>query len=284
MKGTTLVFGPGWLGTQFAERIEGAYLEQTDITDERALCEVLDARDPARVINCAGRTGRPNVDSLEAEPGRTLRSNVAGPILLAAACESRGIHLTHLGSGCVYSGDKDGAGYGEEDPPNFDGSLYARSKIQAEQALQEMGALQLRVRLPISAVPGPRNLLTKLLGYADVVRVANSITVLDDFWAPACALIEREETGIWNCVNPGVEYHDELLALYAERVDPTHAFQVISPDTLDGRLAARRSNCVLRTDKLAAAGLSLPPLDESLPRLVDAYGAHLHAAKERSAG
>ena len=278
MDGTTLVFGPGWMGHQFAERITGAVLVETDIADAAGVAQALDTHAPARVINCAGRTGRPNVDSLEQEPARTLRSNVAGPILLAGACLDRGIHMTHLGSGCIYSGDNGGRGWREDDAPNFDGSLYARSKIQAEVALKELDALQLRVRLPVSAQPGPRNLLTKLLGYREVVRIANSITVLDDFWDTALALIARGETGIWNCVNPGVEHHDELLALYREHVDPDHAFTVISAETLDDRLAAKRSNCLLDTSKLADAGLSLPPLEESLPRLVRAYGANVRAA------
>lgn len=276
----TLVFGAGWMGHAFAERLPGAVLTATDIADEEAVAGELERVAPNHVLNCAGRTGRPNVDALEADPEGTYRSNVTGPIALASACRKRGIHFTHLGSGCIYSGDNGGAGFGEEDPANFHGSVYARSKAIAESALRDLDALQLRIRLPISSRPAPRNLLTKLLGFETVVSVPNSITVLDDLWGPARALIERRETGVWNMVNDGVERHDELLALYKERVDPGHTFGVESLDTLVSRLAAGRSNCVLSTAKLHAAGLALPPLTQSLPDLVDAYGANVGSTSD----
>ena len=274
MDGTTLVYGPGWLGTQWAARI-GARLTQTDITDEEALRAELEAEAPARVINAAGATGSPNVDALEGHPARTFASNVVGPIVLASVCRDLGIHMTHLGSGCIYSGDNGGKGFREEDPPNFDGSLYARSKAICEAALREFDVLQLRVRLPISSEPGPRNLLTKLLAFDRVVRVPNSVTILDDFWGVADALIARGETGVWNMVSPGAETHDALLALWQAHGDPSHTFEVITPAELQGELVARRSNCILDTGKLERAGLAMPHVDEALPRIVKAYAANL---------
>jgi len=273
--GETLVFGAGWLGRQFVQHIPGARLTATDIANEEAVAAELDRAQPVRVINAAGATGAPNIDALETKPERTYRSNVVGPIVLASACRARGVHLTHLGSGCIYEGDNGGAGFGEDDAPNFRGSLYARTKILAEDALRDLGALQLRVRLPMSSEPAPRNLLTKLLAFEDVVSVPNSITILNDFWVPALALIERGAEGVWNMVNDGVERHDVLLALWRERVDASHRVGVIDEAALEARLVARRSNCVLSTAKLHAAGLSMRHVDEALPRLIDAYAAHL---------
>ena len=274
----TLVFGGGWLGHQFVARLQGAQLSLADIADEAAVAAELNALEPTRVINCAGRTGHPNIDSLETEPARTYRSNVLGPIVLAEACLDRGMHMTHLGSGCIYEGDAGGDGFTEEDPPNFRGSLYARTKIVAEEALRDLDALQLRIRLPMASEPAPRNLLTKLLAFDEVVSIANSITILDDFWLPAMALIERKATGVWNMVNDGIERHDELLAWWRDHVDPEHTFGVITAKVLDRRLAARRSNCLLSTAKLREAGLSMPHIDEALPRLLRAYAANLREA------
>jgi len=236
---------------------------------------VLDRERPVHVVNAAGRTGRPNVDGLEGRPGMVYRSNVVGPLILATACRERGIHMTHLGSGCVYGGDNHGAGFGEEDPPNFRGSLYARSKAAAEMGLRDFEVLQLRIRLPISERPHPRNLLTKLLGYARVICVPNSVTVLEDAWPVAEALVAERATGVWNLVNDGVEQHDELLELYRRHVDPSHMYEIVDEAAL--RLKAGRSNCVLSTRKLHEAGLAMPPLEQSLPRLVKAYGRHLDA-------
>ncbi len=274
----TLVFGGGWLGHQFVARMQGAKLSTADIADADAVAEALDEADPVRAINCAGRTGEHNIDSLEREPARTYRSNVLGPIVIAEACLDRNIHMTHLGSGCIYEGDAGGEGFTEDDPPNFRGSLYAVTKIVAEDALRDLDALQLRIRLPMASEPAPRNLLTKLLAFDQVVGIANSITILDDFWLPAMALIERKATGVWNMVNDGVERHDELLAWWQEHVDAEHTFEVITPEVLDRRLAARRSNCLLSSAKLKAAGLAMPHVDEALPRLLRAYAAKLREA------
>ncbi|MDJ0976491.1 MAG: sugar nucleotide-binding protein [Planctomycetota bacterium] len=279
MDGTTLVFGAGWIGTQLVDRLPGAVLTTADIADEPAVRAAIEAHRPARVVNCAGKTGNPNVDSCEAEPDATYRSNVAGPVLLAALCMKHGIHMTHFGSGCIYSGDNDGRGFSEDDAPNYTGSLYSRTKLLCEAALKDLNVLQLRLRLPMASTPGPRNLLTKLLSFREVVSIPNSITVLDDVWAPAAALMERGATGIWNMVNPGAERHDDVLRCWQERVDPEHTFALIPEAELAKRLTAARSNCILSTQKLDDAGLGMPLFEETLPRLIDAYaraqtGAH----------
>ncbi len=269
----TLVFGRGWMGHMWADRGTDTHLSDVDIADEATVAAELDRVQPVHVVNAAGRTGRPNVDGLEGRPGTVYRSNVVGPLVLAVACRERGIHMTHLGSGCVYSGDHGGAGFTEEDPPNFRGSLYARSKAAAEMSLRDFDVLQLRIRLPLSERPHPRNLLTKLLAYPRVIRVPNSVTVLEDAWPVAEALVAKRATGVWNLVNDGVEQHDELLDLYRRLVDPQHAYTVVDESTLG--LRAGRSNCLLSTQKLHGAGLAMPSLQESLPRLVEAYGRHL---------
>ncbi len=267
----TLVFGAGWVGTTLAGLLPDATLSTADIADAAAVAREMDRVRPGRVVNAAGKTGRPNVDSLEADPEGTRRSNVVGPVVLAEACRKRDLHLTHFGTGCIYVGDNGGRGFSEEDPPTFSGSLYARTKIEAEQALRPYGALQIRLRLPTSSLPHPRNLLTKLLGFRRVVSVPNSITVLDDAWSAIRALVERGATGVWNVVNEGAERHDELLALWRDLVDPSFQVRVMSLEDLKGLLVAPRSDCILSTEKIRKAGLGLPHLRESLPRVVRAY-------------
>jgi 3,5-epimerase/4-reductase len=266
-----LVFGAGWIGTALSERIEGAVLSRTDIADPEAVAREIDRVRPDRVVNAAGKNGVPNVDACELDPEGTERSNVRGPVVLAEACRAKGIHLTHLSSGCVYEGDAGGRGWSEEDPPSFSGSLYARTKARAEALLRPFGALQIRLRMPIASTPHPRNLLTKLLGFPSVVSIPNSVTVLDDAWPAMLALIERGASGVWNVVNEGVERHDELLRLWRDLVDPTFRVVLVPKETLRARLRVPRSDCVLSTAKLRAAGLGLPPLSESLPGLVRRY-------------
>ena len=270
------------MGHQFIRLLSESKLLTSDIADEAVVAAALDTHRPRRVLNCAGATGSPNVDSCERKPAETYRSNVLGPIILASACRSRGIHFTHLGSGCIYTGDNGGKGFTEDDSANFHGSLYSRTKAQAEAALRDLGALQLRIRMPLSSTPSPRNLLTKLLGYPKIVSVPNSVTILEDFWHPALELMARGEIGVWNMVNDGVETHEALLSLYQSLVDPRHRFEYISESELSSLIVAGRSNCVLDTGKLHAAGLAMPQVETRLPQIVEAYGNHVVRAREAS--
>lgn len=267
----TLIFGAGWIGQQFSELLPDAVLSSVDITNASEVAHEIELVEPERLLNCAGKTGQPNIDACEKDPAGTYLANVAGPIVLAAEAKRRQLHMTHMSSGCLYEGDNGGKGFSEEDPPNFLDSLYARTKAQAEAALREFGVLQLRIRMPISSEPHPRNLLTKLAGYRQTFRAANSITVLEDFFPAAQKLIEAGKTGVYNMVNPGIEYHDELLALYHEIVDPNHTFELITFPELKTKLLAGRSNCVLNTTKLEKAGAGLPDFKLSLPRLLSRY-------------
>lgn len=61
---------------------------------------VLERIKPTYVINCAGMTGRPNVDECEHRKLDTIESNVTGTLILTKACNDRGIHITVLATGC----------------------------------------------------------------------------------------------------------------------------------------------------------------------------------------
>ena len=61
---------------------------------------VLDEVKPTHVLNCAGKTGRPNVDWCESHKLETVEANVTGTLALAHQCELRDIHLTVFATGC----------------------------------------------------------------------------------------------------------------------------------------------------------------------------------------
>jgi dTDP-4-dehydrorhamnose reductase len=266
-----LIFGNGWLGRRIGTEFKG-FIAKTDITEPREVEEALEALDPDVVINAAGKTGKPNVDSCEKDPGTTLAANVAGPIILAKKCLQRSIFMVHLGSGCVYSDCRpNGEGWTEEDPPNFDGSLYSRSKAFAEKALSEFPVLQLRLRMPFDSAPHPRNLITKLVGYKNVVSARNSLTRVEDLLRVMRGLIERRVTGIWNVVNPGSITHPEILDLYRELVEPQYTYKVMSMSELRAITTAGRSHCVLSSDKVTKAGFELAPVDLALRQALENY-------------
>ncbi|MBI2624093.1 sugar nucleotide-binding protein [Candidatus Parcubacteria bacterium] len=287
--------GPrGWIAQKFAAFLENAELSAVDVTDATAVAAELDQARPEVIINTAGKTGGPTV-SPSGQPGRnidwcedhkveTFTSNVVGPVELVTACKARDIRLVHLSSGCIFQGRGHLAGgFREEDaaaPPSF----YSWTKYWADQYLMQAwpdGVLILRLRMPTDAEPGPRNLITKLVGYPKVIDAENSLTVVPDLLAATKQLIEQGAAGIYHVTNPGSITHREIMELYTELVDPQHTYELIAVDELyrQGLATATRSNCVLNTEKLARAGVKLPPIRERLREVMAEYAKNLQAVK-----
>jgi dTDP-4-dehydrorhamnose reductase len=276
----TIVFGAGFLGPRLARELEGARLVSVDITDAAAVRAVLRDHRPAAVVNAAGKTGVPNVDWCETHQAETYRANVTGPLVLAEACAVSGAYLLHLGSGCVFYGDSPVPGGWREDDFANPVSFYSRTKYAADLVLSRLPHVGVaRLRMPIDGTPGPRNLITKLAGYGEVIDVENSVTVVDDLIAAVRGLLARRAAGVFHVVNPGVMRHRDLLALYREIVDPGHRYDLIPEADLVARgLAAKpRSNCVLASPRLAALGIALRPVDVALRDAMTQY-ARAHRA------
>jgi dTDP-4-dehydrorhamnose reductase len=260
---TIMVIGGGYLGKQFAEFFQTFYptsLYTEYITDYNQIMSRIYHYRPTHVINCLGKTGRPNIDWCEAsEENRqaTFFSNVVVPSYIQTACRAYKAKMVHIGSGCVYQGDDYGEGYSEKTAPNYDGSYYSWTKIVSERYLNRQNALQLRIRMPLGDKPDPRNLLTKLLGYSKIVESANSITYIPDLLYVAKTLIEKDVSGIYNVVNKGSIFHSQILKMYEEISGKKLKYSLISEEELDTITKVRRSNCVLSTRKLEDEGIQL---------------------------
>ncbi len=271
-----LIFGKGYLAHHFADFYgDMALISDLRILDYSALLAELSNHKPDVIINCAGKTGRPNVDWCEDHKMDTLDSNLLVPLLLAKACEEMGIYMVHVGSGCVYEGDKDGSGFSEEDAPNFDGSFYSRTKALSEAALSELPILQLRLRMPLDSKPGPRNFITKITSYKKVINVPNSISVMEDFLKAAEQLIEKGVTGIYNMTNPGSIDHVGILELYKELVDPDFTYEVFTLKEMEQITKARRSNCMLSSKKLESEGIYMRPVTDAVRATLKEYAKNL---------
>ncbi|MDD5469464.1 MAG: sugar nucleotide-binding protein [Candidatus Peribacteraceae bacterium] len=266
-----LVFGArGYLGSQCLTVCPGAIPSTVDIGNAQAVARELDAHKPDVVINAAGKTGRPNIDWCEDHKLETFHSNVTGPLVLLKECADRGIYWVHLGSGCIYQGDNGGRGFTEEDAPNFFGSFYSRTKAWSDQMLKEFtepvggrgGILVLRLRMPFDGTAGERSLISKLAKYKRILDVKNSMTYLPDMFETAKKLIAKRKTGLYNMVNPGVMSPYDVMVLYKEMVDPSHAFERLSLEDLPEVAKAARSNCRLSTEKLEQEGIILRPVEE----------------------
>jgi len=259
---TVLIFGGnGYLGQEFLTIYPEALTPKIDIADQHAVAAVLDAEKPDVVINCAGKTGRPNVDWCEDHKEETIRANVLGPLVLNDECQKRGIYWVHISSGCIYQGDNGGKGFTEDDLPNFSGSFYSRTKTWSDQILKEFPVLIPRLRMPFDGSDHPRTLISKIRKYPTVLDVPNSLTYIPDFLETVRILIERRKTGIYNVVNPGLISPYAIMQMYKEIVDPAHTFEPLTLDHLSDVVKAGRSNCFLSTAKIEAEGIHLRPIE-----------------------
>ncbi len=269
---STLIFGGnGYFAQAFRKQLPGAHGALENIANPTQVQQALDTHKPSMVINCAGKTGRPNVDWCETHQEETWRSNVTGPVVLARACTERGIYLVHLSSGCIYEGDNNGKGFSEDDLPNFFGSYYSRSKIAAEQELSQLPILIVRPRMPVDNIPGPRNFITKITRYQKVISIPNSMSIIDDFVRATKELIAQRKTGTYNVVNPGAISHQEILDLYRSIVDPQFTYTLMTLDELHQQTAAKRSNCVLSTQKIQSVGIQLPEIHNAVEQALHVY-------------
>jgi dTDP-4-dehydrorhamnose reductase len=225
---------------------------------------------PTIVINCAGATGKPNIDWCESHREETFFANVLLPVYLAKACKELNVKFVHLGSGCIYQGNNNNKGFSETDRPNFGGSFYSITKEVSESLLLDYDVLQLRLRMPIDSAPGPRNFITKITNYKKVINEQNSMTIIDDLLKSSEVLIANKRVGVYNVTNPGPMSHKEILELYKEIVDPKFTYETISLIELHKITKAERSNCILDTTKLSKE-IQLPTLKERLTELLKEY-------------
>lgn len=293
-----LLFGSkGFLGQEFLKVYPDAACPLVDIADSLAVSAVFEQEKPDVVINAAGKTGKPNIDWCETHRIETVRGNVTGPLVLLEECVKRNLYWVHLSSGCIYDGDNGGRGFSEEDPSNFTGSFYSRSKAAVDQVLKEFaacpalgpegsgperersrGILILRLRMPFDSSKHERNLIVKLLKYPKVLDVQNSLTYLPDFLEASKVLIEQRRVGIFNIVNPGTISPYEVMMLYKKVVRSEHHFERLTIEDLPTVVRAGRSNCVLSTAKIEEEGIHLPDVHQRMKEAM----VELHASLSSS--
>jgi len=273
---TFLVFGAhtGWIGGKIFSLLQEqnhTVIAATSRLENRQDIEAeINKIQPDFVINCAGVTGRPNVDWCEDHKQETIRANVIGTLNLADTCYLHNIHMTNFGTGCIYEYDArhaehNGIGFTEKDEPNFAGSFYSYTKIMLDKLLQNYpNVLNLRLRMPISDDLHPRNFITKIIGYKKVVNVQNSMTILQDLLPVAIQMTTKRLTGNYNFVNPGTISHNEILELYKKYINPDFTYTNFSIEEQNTILKSKRSNNQLDVAKLLQEFPDIPDIKQSI--------------------
>lgn len=264
-----LVWGhKGWIGQQVLDTITAAGHEAVGATsradDADAVDKELAAVKPDRAISLIGRTrgeGFTTIDYLE-QKGKlveNMRDNLYGPMVLAHECTKHGVHLTYMGTGCIFHYDNDefklgnGHGFTESSDPNFFGSAYSTCKGFTDRLMRLMfqsSVLNVRIRMPITPDDSPYNFITKIVNYEKVINIPNSMTVLPALMPKMVDMSIRKITGSINLTHPGAISHNEVLELYKKHVDPSYTWQNFTIEEQDRILLSGRSNNLLDTTRL----------------------------------
>jgi 3,5-epimerase/4-reductase len=282
---TWLIFGStGWIGGQLIELLNqikkseythpsigkwkfpiGSVVKAVSrIQNREDVANELDKVNPTYVINCAGLTGRPNVDWCESNKEAVIRVNVIGTLNLIDLCSTRGIHLTNFATGCIYQYDEkhsmgSGIGFQEDDEPNFHGSFYSYTKAMVDNLVRNYdNVLTLRLRMPISDDLSPRSFITKISKYEKVVNIPNSMTVLWDLLPVGLHMTASELKGVFNFTNPGTISHNQILDLYTVHIDPAFRYHNFTVEEQDLILKAERSNNELDVNKILSYYPNIP--------------------------
>lgn len=274
--------------------------KQVDYTRFDLLLEFLRAKKPAFVVNAAGYTGKPNVDACELDKAGTLFGNALLPQTIAHACAAAGVPWGHVSSGCIFAGAKifEGGkvrvekdmtqpalhalvekkspsvlGFDENDTPNFSFrdqpcSFYSGTKALGEEAMAGIGQSYVwRLRIPFDEFDNKRNYLSKVQRYAKVYDNVNSISHRADFVSACLDTWKlRAPFGIYNVTNPGYVTTRHVVAQIEKFLKPARKFEYWSNDAEFYQVAAKtpRSNCVMDSSKLLAAGVKIRGVEEAL--------------------
>ena len=278
-----LVGASGFIGSKFAEVLASRGLKfcglsrtEVDYADASVLRDWMRVERPRFLINAAGYTGKPNVDACEHNKAECLMGNAVLPGRIREVCEEMGVPWGHVSSGCTFSGRRpDGGGWLETDSPNFSFrsppcSFYSGTKALGEEVLYGASDCYVwRLRIPFNHENTSRNYLRKLLNYDRLHEAENSVSHLDEFVEACLDCFEKGlEYGIYNMTNPGAVTTRQVTEWMLEEGVTTKEFDFFDDEEASMRDAAAtpRSNCVLDSSKLEAAGIFLRPVEEAIRR------------------
>jgi dTDP-4-dehydrorhamnose reductase len=238
---------------------------------------------PAFLVNCAGYTGKPNVDACELHKTECLLGNAILPGVLRQACEATATPWGHVSSGCIFTGRRpDGGGLRETDAPNFsfrtnNCSFYSGSKALGEEVLAGADNCFIwRLRIPFNEVDSPRNYLTKLMRYDRLLEAENSLSQLDEFVRATWECWEkRVPFGTYNVTNPGAVTTREVVKLIKKSGVSNKDFQFFSNESDFMQKAAKtpRSNCVLDSSKLLTCGIVMSEVHDAVAKALKNWKA-----------
>lgn len=282
-----LLGGTGYVGSVFQSQLKARGISYKAISNADMdyyshndnLFTALTKDKPDFLINCAGYTGKPNVDACEVDKHQCLQANAVLPGIIANACQTLNIPWGHVSSGCIYTSAGwawKANGWTEDDKPNFTFrskggcSWYSGTKALGEEVLADVDNVYIwRLRIPFSNINNKRNYLSKLLNYNTLLDATNSLSDLNEF-VSACidSYLNKIPYGTYNVTNPGKVTTKEVVELIKKNKISDKEFKFFKDESEFMQLAAKapRSNCVLDSNKILNTGIKLTEVHEALDR------------------
>lgn len=225
------------------------------------------------VINAAGYTGKPNVDSCEIHKADTIHGNIVWPQILTDWCILNDIPLGHVSSGCIYEGRRsDGKPFTEEDVPNFsfdynNSSFYSGTKVIAENIVKKHDKHYIwRLRIPFEEYDNSRNYISKILKYEKLLDAENTVSNKQEFVSACIQTIQKEVPyGTYNVANGGYITTKSVVEKLKSTIAKDKTFTFVEEDEFYKNIVKTpRSNCVMSNEKLLSTGIKMRTADEAL--------------------
>lgn len=267
-----LLYGhKGWIGNQLTRILKKKNINiifgTSRVDNKEDVENEIITINPTHIMSTIGRThGKigdkvyTTIDYLEQKNKiyENVRDNLFSPMVLGLLCKKYNIHLTYLGTGCIFKYDdnhlfgKEINGFTEDSKPNFFDSSYSIVKGFTDELMHmiEDNILNIRIRMPITSCNSSRNFISKITTYQKICSIPNSMTVLDELLPIMVDMAKKNLTGTINLVNPGLISHNEILDMYKEIIDPSFTYKNFTIEEQSEILAAGRSNNYLDTNKL----------------------------------
>lgn len=261
-----MIIGNGWLANRMLEVFPSALIvnDYTTVARNIAGYDVL--------INCAAKT---NIDICEKDKITAFMSNVQLAGDLADLCYKTGKRYVFISSACIFESRTDIEDVKDEYSYPNPGCFYSLTKWMAEEMVLALNPFSLivRVRLPLSEIPHPRNTINKILKYPYLNDSQETVTVVEDMLPVFKELVEdKTKQGVFHLLNAGTISPTEIGLAF------NHPHQVTSKADQDIRMKyegrARRVHTIATSTRIPL----LPDIKLRLPEIVKAYEYNRNAS------
>ena len=265
-------------GAKRGHRVHGLRHHELDVTDSKAVENVIALIEPDVVVNAAAYTA---VDKAEQEQELSYAVNHNGAAHLASACRDAGVPMVHLSTDYVFDGSKPCA-YTEDDPIAPLG-VYGTSKAAGEAAVRNTCDTHIILRTAwVFSATGQNFVRTmlKLAGERDTLRVVADQTgcpsYAGDIAGAVLDILPQMGQGKWGtyhyCGEPAVSWHGfaEAIVEEARAFMPVRVQSIEAIETKDYPTpAARPANSVLDCSRIEAAfGIRPANWRAALPKVI----------------